>query len=98
MSQHNAVIAPSLGRNSRAAPPIFPCHSRAGRDVWRATEPSRPAHGKILRFGRTKTSLNLDIYNSSTPKRADADNALQAAEAHVHSVGPVAKVGMQIDF
>ena len=56
--------------------------------------------GKILRFGRTKTSLNLDIYNLFNASTVLTVNNAYASWLRPTSIllARFAKVGMQIDF
>ena len=56
--------------------------------------------GKILRFGRTKSSLNLDLYNLFNVNTVLTVNNAFATWQRPTSIllARFAKIGMQIDF
>ena len=56
--------------------------------------------GKTLRFGRTKTSLNLDIYNVFNVNTVLTVNYAYATWLRPTSIllARFAKIGMQFDF
>lgn len=97
----NAVIAPSLGRNLSGTAANLPVTIvEPGTLYGERLNQVDLRVGKILRFGRTKTSLNLDVYNVFNVNTVLTVNNAFATWQRPTSIllARFAKVGMQIDF
>jgi hypothetical protein len=97
----NAVIAPSLGRNLSGGAANLPVTIvEPGTLYGERLNQVDLRVGKILRFGRTKTSLNLDVYNLFNVNTVLTVNNAFATWQRPTSIllARFAKVGMQIDF
>jgi hypothetical protein len=97
----NAVVAPGLGRPLSGGAANLPVTILEPGTMYgeRLTQVDLRM-GKILRFGRTKTSLNLDIYNLFNASTVLTVNNAYASWLRPTSIllARFAKVGMQIDF
>ena len=97
----NAVIAPSLGRplSGGAANVPVPIVEPGTLYGERLNQVDLRV-GKILRFGRTKTSLNLDLYNLFNVNTVLTVNNAFATWQRPTSIllARFAKVGVQFDF
>jgi carboxypeptidase family protein len=97
----NTVIAPSLGRNLSGGTVNLPVTiAEPGTLYGERLNQVDLRVGKILRFGRTKTSLNLDLYNLFNVNTVLTVNNAFATWQRPTSIllARFAKVGMQIDF
>jgi carboxypeptidase family protein len=97
----NAVIAPSLGRSLSGGAANLPVTiAEPGTLYGERLNQVDMRVGKILRFGRTKTSLNLDIYNLFNANTVLTVNNAFATWQRPTSIllARFAKIGMQFDF
>ncbi len=97
----NAVIAPSLGRPLAGGAANLPVTIlEPGRLYGERLNQVDMRVGKILRFGRTKTSVNLDLYNLFNVNTVLTVNNAFATWQRPTSIllARFAKIGMQIDF
>ena len=97
----NAVVAPGLGRPLSGGAANLPVTIlEPGTMYGERLNQVDLRMGKILRFGRTKTSLNLDIYNLFNASTVLTVNNAYASWLRPTSIllARFAKVGMQIDF
>jgi len=97
----NAVIAPSLGRSLSGGTANLPVTiAEPGTLYGERLNQVDMRVGKILRFGRTKTSLNLDIYNLFNANTVLTVNNAFATWQRPTSIllARFAKIGMQFDF
>ena len=97
----NAVIAPSLGRALSSGVANLPVTIlKPGTLYGERLNQVDMRVGKILRFGRTKTSLNLDIYNLFNVNTVLTVNNAFATWQRPTSIllARFAKIGMQFDF
>ncbi len=97
----NAVIAPSLGRNLSGGAANLPVTIvEPGTLYGERLNQVDLRVGKILRFGRTKTSLNLDVYNLFNVNTVLTLNNAFATWQRPTSIllARFAKVGVQFDF
>ena len=97
----NAVIAPSLGRSLSGGVANLPVTiAEPGKIYGERLNQVDMRVGKILRFGRTKTSLNLDIYNLFNVNTVLTVNNAFATWQRPTSIllARFAKIGMQFDF
>ena len=97
----NAVVTPSLGRPLSGGAANLPVTILEPGSMYgeRLTQVDMRV-GKILRFGRTKTSLNLDLYNLFNVNTVLTVNNAFATWQRPTSIllARFAKIGMQIDF
>lgn len=97
----NALIAPSLGRSLAGNAANVPVNLvEPGTMYGERLNQLDLRFAKILRFGRTKTSLNVDLYNA-----LNVDTVLNLNNAYAAWQRPVsiilaryAKLGVQFDF
>jgi hypothetical protein len=97
----NAVIVPSLGRALSGGVSNLPVTIlKPGSLYGERLNQVDMRVGKILRFGRTKTSLNLDIYNLFNVNTVLTVNNAFATWQRPTSIllARFAKIGMQFDF
>ena len=97
----NAVIAPSLGRSLSGGVANLPVTIvEPGKIYGERLNQVDMRVGKILRFGRTKTSLNLDIYNLFNVNTVLTVNNAFATWQRPTSIllARFAKIGVQFDF
>ena len=97
----NAVVAPSLGRilsGSAANMPVTILEP--GKLYGERLNQVDVRVGKILRFGRTKTSVNLDVYNLFNVNTVLTVNNAFATWQRPTSIllARFAKIGVQFDF
>ena len=97
----NAVIAPSLGRNLSGGAANLPVMIvEPGTLYGERLNQVDLRVGKILRFGRTKTSLNFDLYNLFNVNTVLTVNNAFATWQRPTSIllARFAKIGVQFDF
>ena len=97
----NAVIAPALGRNLSGGAANLPVTIlEPGSMYGERLNQVDLRMGKILRFGRTKSSLNLDIYNIFNANTVLTVNNAFATWQRPTSIllARFVKLGMQINF
>jgi hypothetical protein len=97
----NAVIAPSLGRPLSGGAANLPVSIlEPGSLYGERLNQVDIRVGKILRFGRTKTSLNLDLYNLFNVNTVLTVNNAFATWQRPTSIllARFAKIGVQMDF
>ncbi len=97
----NAVIAPALGRNLSGGATNLPVTIvEPGSLYGERLNQVDIRVGKILRFGRTKTSLNLDLYNLFNANTVLTLNNAFASWQRPTSIllARFAKIGLQFDF
>jgi hypothetical protein len=97
----NAVIAPALGRSLAGGAANLPVTIlEPGQMYGERLNQVDVRMGKILRFGRTKSSLNLDIYNLFNANTVLTLNNAFATWQRPTSIllARFAKIGMQFDF
>jgi len=97
----NAVIAPALGRNLSGGAANLPVTIlEPGKMYGERLNQVDLRMGKILRFGRTKSSVNLDLYNLFNANTVLTVNNAFASWQRPTSIllARFAKIGMQIDF
>ena len=97
----NAVIAPSLGRSLSGGAANLPVTmAKPGTLYGERLNQVDMRVGKILRFGRTKTSLSLDVYNLFNANTVLTANNAFATWQRPTSIllARFAKIGMQFDF
>ena len=97
----NAVIAPSLGRALSGGVANLPVTiAEPGKIYGERLNQVDMRVGKILRLGRTKTSINLDIYNLFNANTVLTVNNAFATWLRPTSIllARFAKIGMQFDF
>jgi hypothetical protein len=97
----NAVVASSLGRTLSGGATSLPVTiAEPGKIYGERLNQVDMRVGKILRFGRTKTSLNLDIYNLFNVNTVLTVNNAFATWQRPTSIllARFAKIGMQFDF
>jgi len=97
----NAVIAPSLGRNLSGGVPNLPVTiAEPGKLYGERLNQVDMRVGKILRFGRTKTSLNFDVYNLFNVNTVLTVNNAFATWRRPTSIllARFVKLGMQFNF
>ena len=97
----NAVIAPSLGRNLSGGVPNLPVTiAEPGKLYGERLNQVDMRVGKILRFGRTKTSLNFDVYNLFNVNTVLTVNNAFATWQRPTSIllARFVKLGMQFNF
>jgi hypothetical protein len=97
----NAVIAPSLGRPLSGGAANLPVTIlEPGTLYGERLNQVDMRVGKILRFGRLKTSLNLDVYNMFNVNTVLTVNNAFASWQRPTSIllARFAKVGVQLDF
>ncbi|MEQ1575294.1 MAG: hypothetical protein ABL993_13725, partial [Vicinamibacterales bacterium] len=95
----NAAALPSLGRNLSAAPATVNLIA-PGTVVGERVNQVDLSVAKILRFGGTKTTLKVDVFNLLNRNTALTENANFAAWRTPLTImqGRFAKVGAQFDF
>jgi hypothetical protein len=97
----NAVIAPSLGRTlSGTAANLSANIVEPGSTYGERLNQVDLRVGKILRFGRTKATLNLDVYNVFNVNTVLTVNNAFASWQRPTSIllARFAKIGVQFDF
>jgi len=97
----NAVISPSLGRTLSGGVANLPVTIvKPGTLYGERLNQVDMRVGKILRFGQTKTSLNLDIYNLFNVNTVLTVNNAFATWQRPTSIllARFAKIGVQFDF
>jgi len=97
----NAVIATPLGRNLSGGATSLPVTiAEPGKLYGERLNQVDMRVGKILRFGRAKTSLNLDVYNLFNVNTVLTVNNAFATWQRPTSIllARFAKIGMQFDF
>ncbi len=97
----NAVIVPSLGRVLSGGAPNATVNLIAPGDVHGDTVYQFDmSFGKVLRFGRTRTNLKLELFNLFNSNAVLTENANYAAFRNVLTTiqARFAKVGVQFDF
>jgi len=97
----NAVVTPSLGRPLSGGAANLPVTIvEPGTMYGDRLNQVDLRVGKILRFGRTKTSVNLDLYNLFNVNTVLTQNNAFASWQRPTSIllARFAKIGMQIDF
>ena len=97
----NAEIAPSLGRNlSGDAQTVTINMVEPGTMFGERLNQIDLRFGKVLRFGRTRTALNLDLYNAFNKDTilglSSQYSNWQDAQALIQ--GRIAKISVQFDF
>jgi hypothetical protein len=97
----NAVVTPSLGRVLSGGAANLPVNVVEPGSIYgdRLNQVDL-RFGKILRFGRTKTAINLDVYNVFNANTVLTVNNAFATWQRPTSIllARFAKVGVQIDF
>jgi hypothetical protein len=97
----NAVIAPSLGRPLSGTAANLPVNIvEPGSTYGERLNQVDIRFGKILRFGRTKTVVNLDVYNLFNVNTVLTVNNAFASWQRPTSIllARFAKIGVQFDF
>jgi len=96
----NALVLPSLKRNlssgANATVNLIEPSTMFGERVNQLDI----RFGKILRYGRTRTSINLDVYNALNKDTVLTSSAAYASWLRPTTVLPArfAKIGVQFDF
>jgi hypothetical protein len=97
----NAVVSPSLGRQLSGGAANLPVNiSEPGSIYGERLNQIDLRVGKILRFGRTKTTVNLDVYNLFNVNTVLTVNNAFATWQRPTSIllARFAKIGVQFDF
>ena len=97
----NAVITPSLGRALSGTAANLPVNIvEPGSTYGERLNQVDVRVGKILRFGRTKTTVNLDLYNVFNANTVLTVNNAFASRQRPTSIllARFAKIGVQFDF
>ena len=97
----NAVVAPSLGRNLAGNAANVPVNLvEPGTLYGERLNQLDLRFGKVLRFGRLRASLNVDVYNALNVDTVVALNNAYAAWQRPVSImlARYVKLGMQLDF
>jgi hypothetical protein len=97
----NAVVTPSLGRVLSGGAANLPVNVVEPGSIYgdRLNQVDL-RFGKILRFGRTKTAINLDVYNVFNANTVLTVNNAFATWQRPTSIllARFAKIGVQLDF
>jgi len=100
LTASNALIFPSLGRNlssgANATVALIAPSTMYGERVNQLDL----RFGKIFRYGRTRTSLNLDVYNALNKDTVLTSSSAYASWLRPNSILPArfGKIGVQFDF
>ena len=97
----NAVVSPSLGRNLAGGESNVTVNLvKPGTMYGERLNQLDMRVGKILRFGRTRAALNLDIYNAlngnAVLQQSNTFGNWQQPQGIL--VARFAKIGVQLDF
>ncbi|MEQ1575835.1 MAG: hypothetical protein ABL993_16470, partial [Vicinamibacterales bacterium] len=97
----NAVVSPSLGRNLSGSAPNMTVNLIAPGSIHGdRVQQFDMSFGKILRFGRTRTNLKLEVFNLLNSNAVLTENANYAAFRGPLTIlqARFAKLGVQFDF